>query len=266
MLKVVILEDEPHFLAELELTVPWEKWGCLVAGKAGDGETGMGVIADTGPDIVITDIRMPGMDGLSLIERVKEELGDDAPEFVVISGHHDFDYARTALKLGVRNYLLKPLDDEELESTILRIGRELSGRRERRLREETMDEGSRSALMLFREYSMEDREEPAARYVSGAVSFIHESYQRNLSVEEAAERQKISAGYLSRIFKKETGYTFIDYLMYYRVKRAADLLRTSDLKIYEVADMVGYADQRYFSQVFRRVVGMTPRQFKDGKK
>jgi two-component system response regulator YesN len=265
VIKVVILEDEPHFLSELELAVPWEDWGCLVAGKAADGEAGLALVREVRPDLVLTDIRMPGMDGLALIARIREELGGNAPEFVVISGYHDFDYARSALKLGVKNYLLKPLDDEELEATVRRIKTELADRRGRRILEETLDEGGRSALMLFREYGLEAREDPAARYVAGAVSFIHESYQRDLSVEEAAERLGISGGYLSRVFKKETGYTFIDYLMYYRVKRAAELLRSSDLKIYEVADLVGYGDQRYFSQVFRRVVGLTPRQFKDGK-
>ncbi|HCM24941.1 MAG: hypothetical protein A2Z99_11490 [Treponema sp. GWB1_62_6] len=266
MLKVVLIEDEPNFLAELELAVPWENWGCLIAGKAADGETGLALVIGTKPDIVLTDIRMPGIDGLALIERARGTLKEEAPEFVVISGYDSFEYARGALRLGVKNYLLKPVDDDELEATILRIKTELSGRKGRRLLDEALDEGSRSTLMLFKEYSLEDREDPASRYVSGAVTFIGESYQRNLSVEEAAEKLGISSGYLSRIFKKETGYTFIDYLMYYRVKRAAELLRSSDLKIYEVADMVGYGDQRYFSQVFRRSVGMTPRQFKDGKR
>lgn len=266
MIKVVLLEDEPHFLAELALAVPWEEWGCLVAGKAADGLTGLSLVVETRPDLVLTDIRMPGLDGLGLIARVREELGDESPEFVVISGYHDFDYARTALKLGVKNYLLKPLDDEDLEGTVRRIASDLSGRRGKKMLEDALDEGSRSALMLFREYSLHSREDPVSRYVEGAVAFIQESYQRNLSVEEAADRLGISAGYLSRVFKKETGYTFIDYLMYYRVKRAAELLRRTDLRIHEVADLVGYGDQRYFSQVFRRTVGMTPREFKDGRK
>ena len=265
MLKVALIEDEPNFLKELELTVPWEDWGCLVAGKAEDGEAGLRLILETRPDIVLTDIRMPGMDGLDLIARAREELGEAAPEFVVISGYHDFEYARTALKLGVRNYLLKPVDDEELESTVLRIKGELSGRRGLEFLERTLDEGGRSALMLFREYALEAKEDAQARYVSRAVSAIHDGYQRELSAEEAADRLGISAGYLSRVFKRETGYTFTDYLMYYRVKRAVELLRAGELKIYEVADMVGYGDQRYFSQVFRRIVGLTPTQFKDGK-
>jgi len=74
----------------------------------------------------------------------------------------------------------------------------------------------------------------------------------------------ISAGHLSRIFRQETGYTFVDYLMYVRVKRAAELLRDPSVKIYEVADLVGYSDVRYFGQVFRKVTGLTPREFREG--
>jgi two-component system response regulator YesN len=207
---------------------------------------------------------MPLMDGLTLVENVRKELLDETPEFIIISGYDDFEYARSALRLGVRNYLLKPLDDEELAASVVRMKADIERRRGQLRLERIMDEGRRSALMLFREYELDRREDSQSRYVSDAVRRIHECYQRDLSVEEEAARLCISAGYLSRVFKRETGYTFTDYLMYYRVKRAADLLRGGNLRIAEVADLVGYGDQRYFSQIFRRIVGMTPTQFKEG--
>jgi len=264
MLKVVVIEDEPAFLQELVFATDWEAWDCLIVGTARDGLSALDLIREKKPDIVVTDIRMPGMDGLELAAATRETLGEEAPEFVVISGYGDFDYARRALKLGVRNYLLKPLDDEELAETIARLRSELANRRRKDRIERTLDEGRRSALMLFREYEIGSREDAQARYAAQAVAHIQACFQRALSVEDAAEKLGISSGYLSRIFKKETGYTFTDYLSYYRVKRAVDLLREGELRIYEVADLVGYGDQRYFSQIFKRIVGLTPTEFKDG--
>ncbi len=264
MMKVAVIEDERAFLQELVFTVDWEAWDCLVVGSAQDGASGLALIAEKKPDIVVTDIRMPGMDGLRLVEAAREALGGEGPEFIIISGYDDFEYARTALRLGVRNYLLKPLDDEELEASIRRLKAEIEDRRSRTRLERTMDEGQAGTLMLFREYELGRRQDPQSKYVAAAISHIQESYQRDLSVDAAAERLGISSGYLSRIFKKETGYTFGDYLMYYRVKRAVELLTAGEHRIYEVADLVGYSDQRYFSQVFKRIVGLTPSQFKDG--
>ncbi len=264
MLKVVLVEDEDAFLQELAFATPWEDWGCIVVGRAQDGESGLRLIREQRPDIVLTDIRMPLMDGLQLAEAARTEFGEAAPEFIIISGYGDFEYARSALKLGVRNYLLKPLDDEELAASVARIAADRETRRGRDRLDRILDEGRRSALMLFREYEMDRREDSQYRYVRAAVQRIHEAYQRELSVEEEATRLSISAGYLSRVFKKETGYTFTDYLMYYRVKRAAELLRSGTLRIAEVADLVGYGDQRYFSQIFKRIVGLTPTQFKEG--
>ena len=264
MLKVILIEDEDAFLQELTFATPWEDWGCIVIGSAQDGESGLTLIREQKPDIVLTDIRMPLRDGLQLVEEVRSELGEDAPEFIIISGYGDFEYARRALTLGVRNYLLKPLDDEELAASVMRITADLERRRGKERLERVLDEGRRSTLMLFREYELGRHEDSSSRYVSEAVQRIHECYQRELSVEEEAGRLSISAGYLSRVFKKETGYTFTDYLMYYRVKRAAELLRGGTLRIAEVADMVGYGDQRYFSQIFKRIVGLTPTQFKEG--
>lgn len=264
MIKVLLIEDEPAFLQELALAVPWEDWDCMVVGTARDGLEGIEAAYRLRPDIVLTDIRMPGADGLEVVAALRERLGDAAPEFAVISGYGDFAYAREALKLGVKDYLLKPLDDDELEAAVERLKAEVGRRKGLERMERTLDEGRRSALMLFREYSLDRREDPQARYVHQAVEHIRDCYQRDLSVEDAARKLGISSGYLSRIFKKETGYTFTDYLMYYRVKRAAELLRDGERRISEVADQVGYADQRYFSQVFKRIVGITPTQFKDG--
>jgi two-component system response regulator YesN len=118
--------------------------------------------------------------------------------------------------------------------------------------------------MFFKEYDASQDRGPYADHVEGAVRIIHDRYISGVTIEEAAAALGISSGHLSRIFRQETGYTFLDYLMYVRVKRAAELLRDPTVKVYEVADLVGYADARYFGQVFRKITGLTPREFRDG--
>lgn len=264
MLKVVIAEDEPAVLAELRFAQPWEEWGFVVTGAAEDGPAALDLILKDRPDLVVTDIRMPGMDGLELARRACEALGDGAPAFIVVSGYDDFEYARGALRLGVRNYLLKPVDDDELEQAVSRVASEIGRTRGREKLERVLEEGGAPAVLLFREYELDKREDASSRYVEKAAAAIREAYKREISIEEVAEKLGISAGYLSRVFKKETGYTFVDYLMRFRIKKAVELLKDTELRIYEVADLVGYTDQRYFSQVFRRITGMTPTQFKEG--
>ncbi len=262
MMRVVILEDEQAFLNELVFSEPWETWNCMVVGSAQDGLGALGLIQEKKPDLVLTDIRLPGKSGLQIIEEISQLSLEIQPEWIIISGYDEFEYARTALRLGVRNYLLKPLDDDELAATIQKIRSDWETRREREHLEAALRENHQSTLMLFQEYHLNQDQESHLRYVSQAVTHIHDCYQRDLTVEDAAQKLRISSGYLSRIFKQETGYSFTEYLMYYRIKRAVELLKDPDLRIYEVADLVGYADQRYFSQIFKRLVGMTPREFK----
>ena len=85
---------------------------------------------------------------------------------------------------------------------------------------------------------------------------------QGLAIEDAAAQLGISAGHLSRLFRKVTGYTFTDYLMNERIAQAARLLKETDKKVYEVADLVGYEDGKYSSQIFKRITGFTPLEFK----
>ena len=117
--------------------------------------------------------------------------------------------------------------------------------------------------MLFKEYNLGEQKGANARYVSQAIELITARYIGGITIEEAAEKLNISASYLSRLFKQETGYTFVDYLTYYRIKRAVELLKDPSVKVYEVADLVGYSDARYFSQIFRKLTGVTPKEFRD---
>ena len=112
MLKVVLVEDEPLVRKGLKLTVNWEAMDCIVVGEAGDGEEGYRVIRAMQPDLALTDVRIPKLDGISMISRLREE--NCPTEFIILTAYSDFSYAYQALKLGVTDYLLKPFEDASL--------------------------------------------------------------------------------------------------------------------------------------------------------
>lgn len=116
MLDVILVDDEPAVLRRLQTIVPWESLGWRIAATAADGEDGLAAVTAHSPDLVITDIRMPVLDGMELARRAVEL--DDPPEFIFLTGYGEFDLVRHALRLGVVDYLLKPVDAEKLKEAL----------------------------------------------------------------------------------------------------------------------------------------------------
>lgn len=119
MLKVLLVDDEPAICALLTRLIDWEGLDLVCVGTAGDGLEAQSMIRQHRPDIVITDIQLPGMTGLELIESIVGMEG--APRFIVVSGFREFEYAQRALRFGVEDYLLKPIDQEELQVVLRQL-------------------------------------------------------------------------------------------------------------------------------------------------
>jgi two-component system response regulator YesN len=264
MRSLIIAEDEDLFRRELATATPWEDFGFILVGEAADGLEALALVKEKRPDALMADIRMPRLDGLGLLERMAAEIApENAPMTILLTGHSEFDYARRALRLGAFDYLLKPLDDEELARVMARLSAALDARSRSRILAGAAENGG--ALAFFAEWIPDVDREASGVYVERAVAEISGRYMTALSAEEVAARLGISGGHLARIFKARTGHTFAGYLARYRMKRAVELLRDPGLRIGEVADLVGYADQRHFSLLFHRLVGLTPTQFREGR-
>ncbi len=261
MLKVVVIEDEKLVRKGLILTTPWDKLGCEVVGEALNGIAGLRLVKQCQPDIVLTDIRMPGLNGLKMIGRLRQSC---RAEFIIISGYSEFEYAQQAVSLGVKEYLLKPVRPKKLHQVIQRVGQFIREQKNPRKLREGLENVQDSKVMLFKEYLLQDEIDCQEHYVRSAIDYIRANYQRNISIAEVADHLHICKSYLFRIFKAGTHYTFIEYLTYYRVKKAIELLKDKTVKIYEIADLVGYNDYRYFSAIFKRYVGLNPSEFKEG--
>ncbi len=126
MARLLLADDEPLVLELLKKLIDFPGFGLELVGEAGDGVSALALIEKLSPDIVITDIRMPGLDGLEIVERVRA-AGNARTRFVIVSGHKHFDYAYSAIKFGVEDYLLKPIGKQELNNTLSRICREIDG-------------------------------------------------------------------------------------------------------------------------------------------
>jgi two-component system, response regulator YesN len=131
MLSMLTVEDEPWISKGIEKMLPWQQYNIEIIGNARNGEIALELIELHKPDIIITDIRMPVMDGLSMLEQLNKKMPYD-PKIIIISGYNDFDYAKKAIEFGVSNYLLKPIDPDELKITIETIINQIENEKQER--------------------------------------------------------------------------------------------------------------------------------------
>lgn len=252
MYSVVIIEDSYPLRQGMILTVAWRALDCYVAGEADNGEDGLKLIGELKPAIVITDIRMPGMDGLDMIERMRAAGGDAV--CIVISAYGEFEYAQRAIRFGVSEFLVKPFETSQLMSALKSAVRRAEQVRHMRQIEE-------KKVMLYGDFLAEEGD-IKGKYAEHAVNYIKAHYAESIGIADIASALAMSESHLSRVFKESMGYTLGEYLVNYRVSVACELLRDVNLRVSEVASKVGYGDQRYFSVVFRRIVGLTPNDYR----
>ena len=248
--RVVVVEDETMARKGIILTIDWSALDCVIVGEAANGEEGAELVKRLSPDLVVTDVKMPRMDGVEMITKLRAE-GCQA-RFIILTAYSDFKYAQSALRLGVSDYLLKPLKDGELEAAV----RHIQGLRDAR---ENQTDASADAPVL----RLSPVKNTKNKYVEQAVQLIREHYREDINISTVAGKLEISEGYLCRVFKKETDYTFTNYLTWYRMKKAMTLLKDCRVKVYEVAEQVGYSDTAYFSAQFKKMTGISPSEYQD---
>ena len=245
--KVLVVEDEEMIRKGIVLTVDWPSLGCVICGEASNGEEGLELAGKLGPDLIVTDIRMPKVDGIEMIRRLRER-GDET-DVIILTAFDSFEYARSALRLGAVDFLVKPFRDGELEEAVERVFRK---REEEKAPEVPMPELPETRTQVSRYSRL------AAEYIAGHFG------DPDVSIAEIAESMGISESHLSHTFKKETNCTILNYLTRVRIRRAMELLKGGRHKVYEVAGMCGYRDITYFSNTFRKMTGVSPTEYQRG--
>ena len=263
MERVVIVDDEEWVRYFLANSVDWAGIGAVVAGEAAGGEQALKICTELRPDLVITDIRMPGMDGVELFRTLRARFPHT--KTIVISGHDQFEYARSAVNAGVCDYLLKPVSRDELRTVVGRVLEVIRAeKRERRDRE-----SARKEILKLRDAVLDDAvpDTTGKPEVSGAVeravNIITERYAEPLTLTGIADAVFLNPRYLSTIFKEKTGRGFKEFLLDVRMEHARTLLLRGGLTVKEVAALVGFDDAHYFSRVFLRVTGVLPRDYRE---
>ena len=412
-MKVFLVDDEVVIREGIRESFPWDETPYTLVGEAPDGEMALPMIRDTNPDIVITDIKMPFMDGIELCRMLRTQMPWIG--IIILSGYDEFEYARQCLQLGVMEYLLKPIDSEELRKNLDKVRVRLEEEKKQREHAESLrarihgqadgrflkekligtlysDEamkedaentlkqlhamgspmtascyvvvdaafspvekgqdlafnlaegsggvvhasGSRTGTrLLILGDTAQDTEERAYAFASslvmelervgcekimvgigeivekpedilvsfksarhirhlleekadaesrilgvremgdkagdaGTPSVIHDAKlymsqhfcDPNLMLQDVAKAVNMSNSRFSTVFSQQSGKTFTEYLIYLRLNKAKELLRTTDMKSSEIAHETGYNDAHYFSYIFKKNTGMTPSEYR----
>ena len=414
-MKILIVEDDFVVRQGICLSLEWEEYGLSICGDAANGKQGLEMAEALKPDIILTDIRMPIMDGLEFAENVLKILPD--VKIIILSGYDDFTYAKQALRLGVDDYLLKPVDAEELLQCVCSLRDKLLGERKKHQYREMLERECETELfdrimenflhpllseereriqqelsvigkticknivyqimvltledfqIQIKNYTREEKREfgekikhaaaemfnkecnvlcfangagefvlllgyenvsriyledccrnmiqkflnnseikcavgcgtekfsideiylsyqealtalychggqgenqifhytgdkQCSSIVKQAMDYVQENYNKELTVKSISTELFITPNYFSHIFKSETGKNFTDYVNEVRIHRAKKLLKDNSLKVYEVAELLGYQNYKYFNRVFKKYTGYSPKEYGKG--
>lgn len=238
--RVVVVDDEKLISNNIANNISSCDPSFEVVSVCYDGVSALKAVEQYNPHVLFTDIKMPLMDGLALIESIHSS--NPLVRCVIISGYNEFEYAKTAMKFKAFDYLLKPINKFELSKTL------------RKIKDELLSE--QAELNTGRETYAED-------IVKSIVQYLQVNYAKEINFTEIASTYNFSASYLTKIFKEFTGISPIKYLIDYRIKIAKKLLRDTDLTVKEIAEKTGFIDQFYFSKCFKNYSGVTPSQYKE---
>ena len=245
MYRVALVDDERLILEGLSRVVPWESLGCRVAGTASDGREGLALIRREQPDMVLTDIRMPNMDGLTMLAALHSEF--PRMQMTVLTAYRDFDYAQQALTLGVCRYLLKPSKMDEIHEAVRFMAARLDAL-------SPPEEGS--------EEESAEGGEAGSFIVNAALEYMRSHCAEHISLADVADHVYVSQWHLSKLINRHTGQSFFDLIGGMRIDRAKMLLADPAMRVHAVAEEVGYNDVAHFSKSFKRIVGKTPGEYR----
>lgn len=364
MYTILIADDEMGITEGLKIIIKRVVSDCEIVGVAFNGVEGYNIAMELKPDIIITDIVMPQVNGLDMIKNLKE-AGCNS-RFIILSGYSEFEYAKKGIEQGVKFFITKPVEEEEIQECLVKVFKEIANERVKTEEIESLrkayenymksmnndstdqfviseDEISRlenfadimdsdgcitiieeifDRLNLEKNMSFSDlklksfsillyvlKKVPSAQgrlneYIGKNIlstelissfktsaqlkswlidsimkiieqksssnipvktdtiteikKFVTDNFNRDVSLSELASRFFMNPSYLSQLFKEKTGDTYLNYVMKIRINKAKELLKNSDLKIYEICDTIGYSDTNYFSKLFEKLVGCRP--------
>lgn len=371
MYNLLAVDDEWIIREGLEKTIPWKDWDINLVATVKNSQEAIEILEEQTIQILLTDIKMPGTNGLELINDIKPQFPN--MKIIILTGHSEFDYAQRAIKLGADDFLIKPTNFNELENTIRRITNELKNAQMDQNRLAALvirnvlnhpSEDNFNKLLSFHAYQSNfgivivhstevpeininnlllidsrdhkhtylfhtivdeihweniihrirdhlnhvqvntnifvslladslrqlldiykqartaatpfykgshlniytHHDEKYGLDIEDAILYINNHYNQSINQSELADMFHMSNSYFSRLFKQHTGLNYVNFITTKRLDQAKKLLKSTNLKTYEIAEEVGYPESRYFSQLFKKNVGCTPIEYRNEHK
>lgn len=248
MYRVLLVDDDDNITKGLQKLVDWAGCNFEVAGTASNGKAALEMWKNENYDLIVTDIKMPVMDGLEMIRELRD--GGCESQIIIVSAYGEFEYAQEAMRYGVDYYLLKPVEEMVLEGYLSHV-------------REVLDSHDRTIRVISSD-AIENQYRLSSNGVIPEVkSYINEHFAEQISINSLAGIYSFSPVYLGRVFKKNTGVSFNEYLKNVRISAACELLDTNPgISINVLAELVGFQDINYFYKQFKLTMGCTPKEYR----
>ncbi|MDH8677844.1 response regulator [Fusibacter bizertensis] len=246
MYKLLLVDDEALIRKGIKTLIDFTKLEISAVLEAANGLEGLSVFEKYQPELVILDINLPHMNGLELASKIKKI--NPYTKIAMLTGYDYFDYAVTALKIGVDDYILKPVSKQDVTDAIIRL---IHSYNQLKVQQEISS--------VVKNISKEN----ASTYPVDSIQETLDSqlYNSDLSLTSFAEKLGYSTSYLSGMLKSILGMPFQEYVLSSRLEKAKLLLLTTPLKNYEIAEKVGFQDVNYFNTRFKQKYGLSPKQY-----
>ncbi len=246
MYSVLLVEDDPTIRFIYKTMKEWNRLGFKIEKEVEHGKSALEALDEKKYDLVFTDVRMPVMNGIELVEKMNEK---NYGNYVVIASNYDeFEYVRQGLRLGVADYLVKPIPNTELVRCLTNI------------REKLDESNERSRVYeMFNACGLD----VSQQFVRNLAEYYEKNIDKECTLNELAEQFELSRDYFSKMFKSKTGLNYNQFATQYKMEQAKYMLKNENYRIYEISELLGYKTVDYFGKKFKEYTKMTPIQFKN---
>lgn len=261
-MKVLMVEDEVLTREGIKNSIPWENLGITEIYVAEDGEEGLEQALKYQPDIILADVRMPRMDGITMAFEIRKTLRNC--RFIFISGYCDKEYLKSAIQLSAVNYIEKPIEPSEIVDALKKSILQVEGERRRQAAEEEYRAHFQGVLEDIPEEDLVPVAwQPSMHMADKIEHYIQENYgDSNLSLTQLADQFNLTKQYMCWLFKREKSETINQCIIQTRLRRAKEFMRRNPrVKVKVVASRTGFTDSNYFIKIYKKYEQMTPADY-----
>ncbi|WP_462412733.1 response regulator transcription factor [Neobacillus sp. Marseille-QA0830] len=242
MYNILLVDDEKWVRTALRHMIARTGLPFKVVQECTNGLEALDFLKEHSVDLVMTDVRMAVMDGLAFVTELAD--GEHPTDCIMISGYDDFKYVQHAIRSGVFDYLLKPVELEDMKACLEKW-------LEFRLKLESNEDSVANNL-----------DSTGLSTIEKVIQYVKSKVPGEITLSEAAEHVQLNPSYLSKLFKDKMDQNFVDFVLDIRMNEAKRLLERTSLRVTEIAERLGYSDITYFSNIFKRKTGVPPSEYR----